>query len=138
MTAQHSQPDHLEDLLAEVQRLEETRVFERTPVDPTALLEDASGKPPRRRLHRLFVALQAAACVALLIGLATLWRSPPQQTDLAKNGGPAADVGALAQCFTGPSAGRLGSGCDPVDFDHDGDVDLEDYGVFQRDYASSR
>jgi hypothetical protein len=138
MTEQHSQTERLEDLLAEVQRLKQARVFDRTPVDPTALLEDASGKQPRRRVHRLFVALQAAACVALLIGLASLWRSPAQPTSLVNNGGPAVDVGALAQCFTGPSDGRLGSGCDRVDFDHDGDVDLEDYGVFQRDYASSR
>lgn len=144
MTARNSQPDRLEELMAEVQRLERAGAFDRTPVDPAALLEAAMGKPQRRRVHRLFVALQAAACLALVIGVASLWRGtgPAKVTD---NGSSAArlvasctDVGSLAQCFTGPSAGRLATGCECVDFDADGDVDLADYGAFQRDHSASR
>ncbi len=37
---------------------------------------------------------------------------------------------AFLDCVTGPSGGLLG-GCEKLDFDGDGDVDFDDFGVFQ-------
>lgn len=43
---------------------------------------------------------------------------------------------ALASCFGGPS-GALSELCRHVDFDGDGDVDLGDFGTYQRDLAGT-
>lgn len=44
------------------------------------------------------------------------------------------DFGAYFDCITGPVSGLL-PGCEPFDFDGDGDVDLTDLGGFQRAFT---
>jgi len=145
MIDRKSQPDRLEDLIAEVQRAEDAGVFRRTPVDPAALIREAPAGSRPRPAHRLFIGLQAAACIALVVGALSLWYGGNSSQDQVGNSSgadvtsvvtaPRADIGVLAQCFTGPADGALPRGCESVDFDADGDVDLADYGAFQRAYT---
>ncbi len=44
------------------------------------------------------------------------------------------DYDAWGDCLSG-EAGGLGLGCDPFDFDSDGDVDLRDWGAFQHAFS---
>lgn len=139
-----NQADHLEDLIARVQELEEAGVFDRTPVDPAVLVSGGSDRKRPRRLGRLFTALQAAACLALAVGVISLWRSgdrpqSPVEGRSDGNGAVALPIGgAMIACITGPADRSLGEECRCFDSDADGDVDLADYGAFQRDYASTR
>ncbi len=150
MTEKDRQHDDLERLMADVQACEQAGVFEKTPVDVAAVVE-AGGRTARPRLtHRLFVGLQVAACVGLVAGLATLWRAgrpSDQHLGLTNGSGPQVAsllgdprcrrIETLTHCFSGPAGGALGDECRCVDFDSDGDVDLADYGVFQRAYSQS-
>ncbi len=43
-----------------------------------------------------------------------------------------ADLSSWPACMTGPHSGPYEAGCDAFDFDADGDVDLLDFGSFQR------
>ena len=42
------------------------------------------------------------------------------------------DFANWADCMTGPENGPFAEGCEAFDFDGDLDVDLEDFGGFQR------
>lgn len=149
MTDQSRHSDELERLIAELQEFEQAGVFKRTPVDVAAVVEADGGRRPGLT-HRLVVGLQVAACVGLVVGLVAVWRvgQPSDRlVGLTESSGTevAAAIGALrseriatlAGCFSGPAGGPLGEECSCVDYDGDGDVDLADYGAFQRAYTQS-
>ena len=149
MTEPRRQPEDLEGLLAELQQLEEAGVFRRTPVSPTTLVGGSAG-PVRRPWHRVFVGLQVAASVALIVGVASLWRpdrdsgtpmvmKPVSPSDVASTVTEVrcGRLETLTHCFTGPGMLDMHSECRCVDFDRDGDVDLADYGAFQLAYPQS-
>jgi len=46
------------------------------------------------------------------------------------------DLAAWPDCMTGPGPADLGSGCEAFDTDFDADVDLRDFGYFQRVYGA--
>ena len=151
MTAQQRQPDELECLISQVRELEEAGVFKRTPVQVASLVQGDRAQRPRRLTHRLFVGLQVAAGLGLVLGLAAVWRagvatttpsglgnSSGMQVVSAINAGRGEQARMLARCFTGPAGGLLGNDCRCVDFDSDGDVDLADYGAFQVSYGQGR
>ena len=143
MNEPNSQPDRFEELLARAQQLDQAGVFNRTPVDPAALMRDSAAGSRPRRLHRLFVALQAAACLAVIVGVVSLWRGDngPQSLVENRSSAPAlarADAGTMVNCMNGPAGLALGGDCQCVDLDADGDVDLADYGALQRSYAARR
>ena len=151
MADRQRQPNEIERLIGQVRDLEQAGVFERTPVDVASLVQGDQPEKPRRLTHRLFVGLQVAAGLALVVGLVGVWRAgvsataPPagdssSGADLVGvvTGGGDGQVRVLAHCFTGPSGGPLGDECRCVDFDGDQDVDLADYGAFQVAYAQSR
>ncbi len=136
-------PERLEDLLTQVQGLERAGVFNRTPVDPAAMMRDAGTGSRSQRMHRLFVALQAAACLALIVGVLSLWGNGDGPQNMVGTGTTdtrvaCADPGVLATCMNGPASAGLTGECECVDLDADGDVDLADYGALQRSSASRR
>ncbi|MHC4610364.1 MAG: hypothetical protein ACYS7M_08455 [Planctomycetota bacterium] len=150
MTDQPRHRDELEQLIAEAQDLEQAGVFKRTPVNVASLVETHGVSRRPRLTHRLFVGLQVAACLGLVVGLATMWRagsSSPGPAGLTNSsdlevagawGGLHCErVETLKRCFSGPAGDSLGEECKCVDFDDDGDVDLADYGAFQRHYVQS-
>jgi hypothetical protein len=147
MAEQHHQPDELETRIAQVCDLEQAGVFERTPVDVASLVRDDRANRPQRLTHRLFIGLQVAAGLALVAGLATIWLAGPGTSGPGAVGNSSAletatasaAVGrharTLSQCLAGPAGGLRSSDCLCVDFDEDGDVDLADYGAFQRSFG---
>ena len=149
MTDQSRHSDELERLIAELQEFEQAGVFKRTPVDVAAVVEADGGRRPGLT-HRLFVGLQVAACVGLVVGLVAVWRvgqpsdrlvglTNSSSTELATAIGALRSerIKTLARCFSGPAGVSFGEECSCVDFDGDGDVDLADYGAFQRAYTQS-
>ncbi len=144
MTDRIDPPDPLEEQLAQLQELEEAGVFKRTPVDAEGLVQPGAGVRRLGRLHRLFVALQAAACLAVVVGVVSLWhreKVPPVLVSGPSNANTAAraaDPGILAQCLAGPATPLLGGECRVVDFDADEDVDLADFGALQRSLTGNR
>jgi hypothetical protein len=147
MTDQQRQPDELGRLIAQVCELEQAGVFKRTPVNVDSLAAGDPAERPRRLTHRLFVGMQVAACVALVIGVAAVWRAgmpTTGPTGMANSSGADLISGTsvvpqmVHQCLTGPTGGPLSADCQSADFDRDGDVDLEDYGVYQRAFSQVR
>ncbi|HUU83254.1 MAG TPA: hypothetical protein VM243_07090 [Phycisphaerae bacterium] len=151
MTDQPRQPDDIERLIAQVRDLEEAGVFRQTPVDVASLVQGGRCERPRRLTHRLFVGLQVAAGVALVVGLVTVWRlgvssdvpdgmgnSSGADVVNAIPAGQAEQARAVARCLTGPAGGSLAEYCQSVDLDRDGDVDLADYGALQVSYGDNR
>jgi hypothetical protein len=68
-----------------------------------------------------------ADCVADVIDNCPTVANPDQADGDADGVGDACDL-----CSDTPPGGRVGaSGCAPMDFNHDGDVDLGDFGQFQ-------
>jgi hypothetical protein len=128
--------ESIEQLLAEAAELERAGVFNRTPVKVDSLMA-ASNRRGGWFSHRVKVALQMAACLALVMGGAWLWqmagRTGTQQ--VASNGlhqpVPVVNMISLTRCITGPADLALSSECATVDFDADGDVDLADFGRIQ-------
>jgi hypothetical protein len=47
------------------------------------------------------------------------------------------DFGHFQACASGPSIPQRDANCTNADLDGDGDVDQEDFGVFQRCYSGS-
>jgi len=134
----------VERMLAEAQELEQAGVFRTTPVDVAALVRSTA---PRRRFgltRRVYVWLEVAACLALVVGLTAVWRqgAGPSGAPVIDNTstivmGPAQCRGmeTMTHCFSGPAGAPPTNECICVDFDGDGDVDLADYGEFQLTYA---
>ena len=135
--------NHVQNLLAELRQMDDAGVFQRTPVDTSALVQAEPVERGPRRLHRLFVALQAAACIGLVVGVASFWQAGRGSSGLSEVGNgnasewaasPCGQAAALVRCFGGSTGDVSGVDCKCVDFDEDGDVDLADYGTFQRTF----
>jgi len=131
-------PDHIEKLLADVQAAEEAGVFVRTPVSPSALVTPEGSWAKRRR--RWTIGLEIAACAALLIGVGSLWSFGNGSGSTSGVGGnppielveaPCANAALLVRCVEG----SLGAECRCLDSDDDGDVDLADFGSYQRMFS---
>lgn len=138
MTENRHKPDEFEQLLAEFASADAAGVFRQTPhpVD-TGLVASGSARlaRPRWLAPRRLVPVAAAAVVAFCVwgwlfqreldavrGRAQLRNAATLVTD----GGCDA---AFLQCFGGSANGTRD--CAAFDFDHDGDVDLADYGIHQ-------
>ncbi|MCP4245418.1 MAG: hypothetical protein GY778_00060 [bacterium] len=139
------QPNEFESLLAELQECERAGVFRRTPVDVTSAVGAESGTGRSSLAHRLYVGMQLAACVGLVIGLTAVWRvGNDLSTPLANSNSSAPtalSVGevmeTLTVCINGPAGDPLSERCRSVDFDRDQDVDLADFGEIQMAYATA-
>ena len=132
-------PQAIERLLAEWAQLDQAGVFQRTPVDLARLAvmaRPAAHSPWRRWL----IGLQAAACLALVVGLSSWWWASSKTSNLPGPVGPMVHSGSTTgpaaagfqHCLNGPASGSLSSDCRGADYDLDGDVDLADYGAYQR------
>ena len=128
-------------LIAEAFAADEAGVFASTPVDVAAILRRPAPSPAIRWYERVMVGLPIAACLAIVVGMATMFGGPTGTTPTPLAGldswvasAPAAGLCSMdmvAQCVTGP--GRpVGAECECADLDGDGDVDLSDLGSFQR------
>ena len=131
-------PDHIEKLLAEVQAAEQAGVFGRTPVSPSVLVAPEGQWTKRRR--RWTIGLEIAACAAMIIGVAGLWsfgNGSGSPSGLGRNllkemvEAPCADAALFVRCVEGGN----GSDCQCLDSDDDGDVDLADFGSYQRKFS---
>lgn len=148
----------LETLLAVSHEAELAGVSTRTVVDVDELTRrfSASGAYPREvpvdRWHVvsfLRVAVPLAACLAIVVGLERLdgpvatRRSDTSilvQSDLdclESGSAPWTSLASFAGCLSGPGQPISTAECACADLDRDGDVDLLDYGRFQR-LAGSR
>ncbi|MFQ5491344.1 MAG: hypothetical protein ACE5GE_11540 [Phycisphaerae bacterium] len=139
MTDPHDADNRMQTLLAELRQAEQAKVFEPTPVSAGQLVGQRRRVSSRSRARRVLIGLQAAACIALVVGVANWWR--PGQTSSILGGAEAGRqsqatggqaVSVLAGCLAGPTGSGALGGCGRVDYDTDGDVDLVDFGAYQR------
>ena len=145
---------NLERLIAEVHAAREAGVFNRTNLDVAALNAAVLADPPApswgvRFYERALVGLPLAACLAIVIGIGSMIGGPTGNkigsvapsplAALDTNGEPYAveshGIGFIAGCFSGPGE-PVAPGCGSADLDRDGDVDLIDFGSYQRLAAS--
>ncbi|MCH7813141.1 MAG: hypothetical protein IID40_03880 [Planctomycetes bacterium] len=139
------QPNELESLLAELQECERAGVFRRTPVEVTSAVGAESGTGRSSLTHLLYVGMQLAACVGLVIGLTAVWRVGNDLSTPLANSNSSAPVAltigevmeTLTLCINGPAGEPLSEQCRGVDFDRDQDVDLADFGEIQVAFAGA-
>lgn len=135
-----------ETLIAEAREADRAGVFARTRVDFGALAEAPRSSLLLRFYERAMVGLPLAACVAIVVGIAS-WGIKPGPVDhrsalVFDNGGEleavvdACGPDVFARCVSGPGQ-PLAPGCGCADLDSDGDVDLRDLSSYQR-VASNR
>ncbi len=128
----------LDSLLSDLEAANRAGVFSRTPqavIQPMVTDSAAS---------RFFVLSPRWAIAATLLIAAGVWimmfrtnLSELQDRSRLVQLASAVDLqSALASCVGGPK-GALNDYCGRVDFDRDGDVDLSDFGTYQRDLATS-
>ena len=158
MSRKHYNPADVEALLAISREAQEAGVSNRTVVDVDELTRRfaAAVAYPReapadrwRVVSFLRAAVPLAACLAIVVGLGrlgspvTIPRSDTSvlvQSDLdCLESGTLqwASLASFAGCLSGPGQPISTAECDCADLDRDGDVDLVDYGRFQR-LAGSR
>ncbi len=106
-------------------------------------------------LHHTRSVMSAAAAIAVTLGVASLWfdgssPTPAYKTAMTPTDANDAvlDIGLFNTCFTGPTLAVSATGsldgtslngeCLAADFDHDGDVDFADFGLFQKVSGASR
>jgi hypothetical protein len=128
----------LDSLLSDLEAANRAGVFARTPqaVVQASVTEIAPS--------RFFVVSPRWAIAATLLITATVWTmmfrtnlSDVQSRSRIVQSASAVDLqSALASCVGGPTS-ALNDFCGRVDFDRDGDVDLNDFGTYQRDRAAS-
>ncbi len=134
----------LELLIAEARAAEKAGVFSRTPMDVAALIQQPETSRWIRVYERALVALPLAACLALVVGIASMMGGPagpdiattPMVSPAAapSNGPCSPDV--IAACLAGPNM-AVSDECRCADFDADGDVDLLDLSSYQKQVAST-
>ena len=127
-----------ETLIDDFAAAERAGVFSRTPqpVMASAVTTSSSSK--------FFLVSPRWAIAAALVMAAGVWTmmfrtnlSDLQNRSRMVQMARAIDLqSALASCVGGPS-GALDQFCGRVDFDGDGDVDLHDFGTYQRDLAGT-
>lgn len=128
----------LDLLLSDLEAAHRAGVFSRTPqavIQP--LVTDSAPS-------RFFVLSPRWAIAATLLIAAGVWTmmfrttlSRVQERSRSAQLASAVDLqSALASCVGGPK-GDLNDYCGRVDFDRDGDVDLSDFGTYQRDLAGT-
>jgi hypothetical protein len=140
---------NLERLIAEARAAERAGVFGRTRLDVSALVGGSSleaDRPVSPRLIRFYeralVGLPLAACVAIVIGIASMHGGPMGEAvsspvAVLERGGDSSSsvelcsVEFIAGCVAGPGA-PVTADCGCADLDRDGDVDLLDLGSYQR------
>ena len=136
MTDHRDQDDRMQALLSELRQAERAKVFEPTPVLAGQLAERMRKGSQPSRARRLLIGLQAAACVALVVGVASWWQLGQAGSMLSGNAGGAGScsqaASLLAGCLAGPTGAGISGGCGGLDYDTDGDVDLADFGAYQR------
>lgn len=159
MSRKHYNPADVEALLAISREAQEAGVSNRTVVDVDELTRRfaaAVAYPREAPADRWRVvsflraaAVPLAACLVIVVGLARL--GGPVATPLADTSSLAqseldchgsgtvqwVSLASFAGCLTGPGQPISTAECACADLDRDGDVDLVDYGRFQR-LAGSR
>lgn len=117
---------------------ERAGVFART---AQPMMETAVTAPIQSRIFLISPRWAIAAALVMAAGVWTMMfrvklsdvREQSRMVQLAR----ANDLqSALASCVGGPG-GSLNEACGQVDFDRDGDVDLNDFGAYQRDLAAT-
>ncbi|MCP4592762.1 MAG: hypothetical protein GY842_18660 [bacterium] len=133
-------------LMIEAVEAHQAGVFASTPVDIESLVPQPVLQSPAAWYRHALVGLPLAACIAMFLGVATIWQTANTGTgESMLNGSTSVSTfGASAgtklegcqnpenfrTCFAGPGVVVPGD-CRCVDFDGDGDVDLRDMGAFQ-------
>jgi hypothetical protein len=136
MTA--SDNTRFERLIAEAFAAQKAGVFARTPVDVAALAAPAPAVRKVRWHERVLVGLPVAACVAAVLGIASMWAmtggdgsmTSPLASVRPSIGGEQFSAQMLVECMTGPGE-AVSNGCTAADLDGDGHVDLRDLSAFQ-------
>jgi hypothetical protein len=127
-----------ESLIGDLEAAERAGVFGRTPqpIIPSAVTNESRSN--------FFLVSPRWAIAAALVMAAGVWtmmfrtnlsdlQNRPRMVQLAR----AIELqSALASCVGGPN-GTLDRLCAPVDFDGDGDADLRDIGLYQRNLAGT-
>jgi hypothetical protein len=137
MTGSSDNNMNFERLIAEARAASEVGVFGRTQVDIADLAAAPRPSLAVRFYERAMVGLPLAACLAIMVGIAT-WGIQPGTVDrpviLAVNGSDVevepCGIEMFAHCVSGPGQ-PMAPGCSCADLDRDGDVDLADIGSFQ-------
>ncbi len=139
---------NFEKLIAEARLADEAGVFGRTQVDVSALMANDRPAPSRliRFYERAMVALPLAACLGIVIGIASLNDGPMGQAPIASApvsvldgiaNGNLCSIEVIAECAAGPGI-AVSADCGCADLDRDGDVDLLDLGSYQRLASAAR
>jgi hypothetical protein len=135
----------LEQLIAQVRSAELAGVFARSRVDVQALMARPVARRPMHRVYEWsLVGLPLAACLAIVVGMATMFvgspshlaPSPLTRMDASADQTAVLSAEMISDCVTGPGM-HVSDACTTADLDHDGDVDLLDYSSFQRQLAES-
>lgn len=145
-------PDNTEfaRLVAQAADAERAGVFSSTELDIEGLMDGSAGSRFARIYEKALVALPLAACLGIVIGMASMAVRSGDNGDgmlsLLGTNGQVDTVGlqdmiagdailggtaAVFQCLTGPGA-PVPAECQFADMDADGDVDLLDVGTYQR------
>jgi len=129
--------DSMEAALRRVEVARRAGVFNPTPIDAAALLRDSAPVRQPGFAFTLKRVIPFAAAALLVVGVwGTMWNSQLGKIRGQKialvNGAFENDCdGSFLKCFQGPSSSE--AVCSAYDYDHDGDVDLSDFGAYQMD-----
>lgn len=110
--------------------------LEASPTEDNGWRRTATGAPDLTRIQYLEIHADTWDSGFTLWYDGVSFTPQPTRTDLNHDGQvDSADYDLFAACVTGPLAGALTTGCGIVDFDGDSDVDMNDFGIFQRCYG---
>ena len=136
MTDQGEQLDPMEQGLKEMRAADSAGVFRTTGVDAHALLRHAPDSSPAH--SRIFAVRRLAVAAAVLIAVSVFgWVFSRQGAETPSQfiGTELVAAASFSDCVAGPADAAV-AGCDPYDYDADGDVDLADISSHQLAYAS--
>lgn len=130
-------------LIASAIHAERSGVFERTELDVARLVTPPQPSRLMKFYERAMVGLPLAACLGIVVGIASLTTHSGQFTGshvamVDTNGAgsgmmtvsQAAGAELMPACVAGPGH-PVANGCTSADLDADGDVDLHDWGAYQ-------